>query len=124
MSDDIALRQEIRQSFDDIRRRIRSYTGLYSTEDLIRDVTHACDEMTMAIAHSHRLEEARSAVEDRCRRLAQVTDRFTTRDPVVIAASRAQAIAAVDALQDAIFQARKASVPVPRLGPLLRRRSL
>ena len=35
-------------------------------------------------------------VEERCRRLAQAADRFTQRDPAAIAASRAQAVAAID----------------------------
>ena len=71
-----------------------------------------------------RLQEARRLVEDRCRRLAQDTDRFALRDPAVIAVSRAQAMAAIDMLQDVVFEWRKARMKVPSSGRLLRRRSL
>ncbi len=123
MNSDTALRQEIRYSFNDVRSRIGSYTGLYSNEDLTREVLRACDQMLVLAARDPCLEEAKRVVEERCRRLAEVTDRFADRDPAVIAVSRAQAIAAVDLLQDAIFRLRRASAPVPRIGGLLRQRS-
>jgi hypothetical protein len=124
MSSDTALRQEIRHSLNDVRRWICGYSGLYSNENLTRDVLRACDEMTMQIEADPRLEEARRLVEDRCRRLARATDRFADRDPALIAASRAQAIAAIDLFQDAVFTLRKAHIPTQQLGGLLRRRSL
>jgi hypothetical protein len=46
------------------------------------------------------------------------------RDPATIAASRAQAFASIDVLQDALFEIRKAEIGSPRIGALLRRKSL
>jgi hypothetical protein len=124
MNSDIVLRQEIRHSLDDVRIRIRSYTGLYSSENLTHDVLRACDEMTRHIAPDPRLEEARLVIEGRCRRLTEVADRFSNRDPAVIAKARAQAIAAIDMFQDAVLRSRRASVPVPYSCGFLRKRSL
>ena len=124
MSSDTTLRQEIRHSIGCIRSMIDNYSGLYSGENLARDVLRFCDEMTDAGNPHPRLQEARRLVEDRCRRLAQDTDRFALRDPAVIAASRAQALAAIDRLQDVVFEWRKGRMPVPSSGRLLRRKSL
>ncbi|MEE1657152.1 hypothetical protein VB618_13165 [Microvirga sp. CF3062] len=124
MSSDTVLRQEIRYSIGYIRSMIDNYSGLYSGENLARDVLRFCDEMTDAGTPYPRLHEARRLVEDRCRRLAQDTDRFALRDPAVIAASRAQAMAAIDRLQDVVFEWRKARMNVPSSGRLLRRKSL
>ncbi|MBF9194708.1 hypothetical protein [Microvirga terrestris] len=124
MSSDTVLRQEIRYSLGYIRSMIDSYSGLYSGENLARDVLRFCDEMTGAETSHPRLQEAKRLVEDRCRRLVQDTDRFALRDPTAIAASRAQAIAAIDMLQDVVFEWRKARVTVPSSGGLLRRKSL
>ena len=123
MSSDIELRQEIRYSLGYIRSMIDNYSGLYSGENLTRDVLRFCDEMTDAGARHPRLQQARRLVEDRCRRLAQDTDRFALRDPAAIAASRAQAMAAIDILQDVMFEWRKARVTAPSPGRLLRRKS-
>jgi alkanesulfonate monooxygenase SsuD/methylene tetrahydromethanopterin reductase-like flavin-dependent oxidoreductase (luciferase family) len=124
MSSDTILRQEIRCSLGYIRSMIDNYSGLYSGENLARDVLRFCDEMTDAGVSHPRLQEARRLVEDRCKRLAQDTDRFALRDPAVIAASRAQAMAAIDRLQDVVFEWRKGRMPVPSSGRLLRRKSL
>jgi hypothetical protein len=124
MSSDTTLRQEIRYSIGCIRSMIDNYSGLYSGENLARDVLRFCDEITDDGTSHPRLQEARRLVEDRCRRLAQDTDRFALRDPAVIAASRAQAMAAIDRLQDVVFEWRKARTPVPSSGRLLRRKSL
>jgi hypothetical protein len=122
MSDDMVLRQEIRYSIGYIRSMIDNYSGLYSAENLTRDVLRFCDEMTCSGSPHPRLQEARRMVEDRCRRLAQATDRFAQRDPASIAASRAKAMAAIVMLQDAVFEARKSRMPVPSSGRLLRRK--
>lgn len=124
MSSDNLLRQEVRESLGDVRRRIRGFTGLYSDENLIREVLSACYEVAAGCRDDARMQNVMQIVTDRCRRLAYVTNRFADRDPVVISAVRAQAIAAVDLLQDAVFEARKSHLPAPRLGGLLRRRSL
>ncbi|MBD2746334.1 hypothetical protein IC232_06420 [Microvirga sp. BT688] len=124
MSSDTILRQEIRCSLGYIRSMIDSYSGLYSGENLEREVLRFCDEMTGIVTPHPRLQEARHLVEDRCRRLAQDTDRFALRDPAAIAASRAQAMAAIDMLQDVVFEWRKARMTVPSSGRLLRRKSL
>jgi hypothetical protein len=124
MSSDTVLRQEIRYSLGYIRSMIDSYSGLYPGENLARDVLRFCDEMTGIDAPHPRLQEARRLVEDRCRRLAQDTDRFAMRDPAAIADSRAKAIAAIDMLQDVVFEWRKAHMTVPSSGRLLRRKSL
>jgi hypothetical protein len=124
MSSDTLLRQEIRYSIGCIRSMVGNYSGLYPAENLARDVLRFCGEMT-EVGNSHpRLQEARRLVEDRCRRLAQDTDRFALRDPAAIAASRAQAMAAIDMLQDVVFEWRKARVTIPSSGRLLRRKSL
>ena len=124
MSSDTVIRQEIRYSLSYIRNMIDSYSGLYSGENLTREVLRFCDEMTDAEAPHPRLQEARRLVEDRCRRLAQDTDRFALRDPAAIAASRAQAMAAIDMLQDVVFEWRRARIAVPSSGRLLRRKSV
>jgi alkanesulfonate monooxygenase SsuD/methylene tetrahydromethanopterin reductase-like flavin-dependent oxidoreductase (luciferase family) len=124
MSSDTLLRQEIRYSIGHIRSMIDNYSGLYSGENLARDVLRYCDEMADAGTSYPRLQEARRLVEDRCRRLAQDTDRFALRDPAVIAASRAQVVAALDRLQDVVLEWRKAHMTVPSSGRLLRRKSL
>ncbi|SCY72994.1 hypothetical protein [Microvirga guangxiensis] len=122
MSDDNILRQEVRQSLYNVRRLIRSYSGLYAGEDLARDVLKACDEM--AGQSTPRLREALRTVQERCTKLVRDADRFSARDPATIAASRAQAFASIDILQDALFEMRKAETSNPRLGALLRRKSL
>ena len=124
MSDDRILRQEIRRSLSSVRNLIRSYSGLYSSEDLARDVIRACDEMAQSRQLTPRLQEARRIVQERCARLARDADRFSMRDPAAIAASRAQAFASIDLLQDALFEMRQAEIRPPRIGALLRRRSL
>ena len=124
MSSDTVLRQEIRYSLGYIRSMIDNYSGLYSGENLARDVLRFCDEMTDAGTQHPRFQEARRLVEDRCRRLAQDTDRFALRDPAAIAASRAQAMAAIDMLQDVVFEWRKTRMTMPSTGRLLRRKSL
>jgi len=124
MSSDIILRQEIRYSLGFVRDLIHNYSGLYSGENLTRDVMRFCDEMTSTEATCRRLREARLLVEERCKKLAQATDRFAERDPKRIAALRAQAVAAIDLLQDAVFEWHKARMPVPSSGHLLRRKSL
>jgi hypothetical protein len=80
--------------------------------------------MTSTEATCRRLREARLLVEERCKKLAQATDRFAERDPKRIADLRAQAVAAIDLLQDAVFEWHKARMPVPSSGHLLRRKSL
>jgi len=122
MSDDMVLRQEIRCSIGYIRSMIDSYSGLYSEENLTREVLRFCDEIAHPGSPHPRLQEARRIVEDRCRQLAQATDRYAQRDPASIAAKRAQAMAAIDVLQDAVFEARKSRMPVPSSGRLLRRK--
>ena len=124
MSNDTLLRQEIRSSLGFVRSMIDNYSGLYSGENLTRDVLRFCDEMTGSGAPNRRLQEARRLVEERCRRLAQATDRYAMRDPAVIAASRIQAMAAIDMLQDAVYEWHKAHMAIPSTGRLLRRKSL
>jgi len=124
MSDDSILRQDIRHSLSRARSLIRSYSGLYAGEDLAREVLRICDETAQAFHSTPRLKEARRVVQERCAKLVRDADRFSMRDPATIAASRAQAFASIDVLQDALFELRKAEAGVPRIGALLRRRSL
>lgn len=124
MSSDTILRQEIRFSLGFVRSMIDHYSGLYSGENLTRDVLRFCDEMTESEEQCSRVNEARRVVEERCRRLAQATDRFAPRDPASIAALRAQAVAAIDLFQDAAFEWHKARVRIPTSGRLLRRKGL
>jgi hypothetical protein len=123
MSHDDAARQGIRHLFESARAKIRIHTGLYSDEDLAGDVLLVCDEAMALVEPNPRLDEARSLVEERCWRLMQVADRFAEYDLSVIATARAQAMAAVDVLQDAVFEQRKASAAAPHLGYRLKRRS-
>jgi hypothetical protein len=124
MSSETIIRQEIRDSLGFVRSMIDHYSGLYSGENLTRDVLRFCDEMTTCEEPNYRLREARRIVEERCRQLAQATDRFAQRDPASIAALRAQAVAAIDMFQDAAFEWRKARTAIPSSGRLLRRKSL
>lgn len=123
MNDEAILRQEIRDSLSGVRGLIRSYSGLYSGEDLTRDVLKVCDEIARACPPTARLQEARRIVQERCAKLARDADRFSARDPATIAASRAQAFASIDTLQDALLDMRRAETAAPRIGALLRRRS-
>lgn len=124
MSNDTILRQEIRTSLSMVRALIKDYSGLYSAEDLTRDVLRVCDDVAVPVKAERRLEEARRIVAERCNRLAYTANRFSSRDPALIASSRAQAVAAIDALQDAIFELRRSCRPEPSPGPVLRRRSM
>jgi len=123
MHDDSILRQEIRNSLSRARSLIRSYSGLYSSEDLARDVLTVCDELARTLHPTPRLKEARRVIQERCAKLVRDADRFSMRDPLTIAASRAQAFASIDILQDVLFEMYKAEAGAPRIGPLLRRRS-
>ena len=124
MGSETLLRQEIRYSLGFVRSMIDHYSGLYSGENLTHDVLRFCDEMIVAEEPNSRLKEARRIVEERCRQLAQATDRFAQRDPAAIAAMRAQAVAAIDVFQDAAFECYKARTTVPSSGRLLRMKSL
>jgi hypothetical protein len=124
MSSETIIRQEIRDSLGFVRSMIDHYSGLYSGENLTRDVLRFCDQMTSTEDSNLRLREARRIVEERCRRLAQATDRFAQRDPAAIAAMRAQAVAAIDMFQDAAFEWHKARTVIPSSGRLLRRKSV
>ena len=114
--------QEIRKSSDDARIRVRAFTGLYTDEDLANDVLSICDDVLVHIGTSPRLDELRQEVEVRCQRLADVTNRFSSRDPAVIAAARMQVIAAIDQIQDAALERVMASSS-QGLPAVLRRRS-
>ena len=124
MSDDRLLREEIRRPLDGARSRIRRYTGLHPDEDLVREVLHMCNAVMARADADPRLREISETVMARCQRLAQVTNRFAERDLASIAKARAQAVAAVDMLQDVVFEWRKARMTVPSSGRLLRRKSL
>ena len=124
MSSETLLRQEIRYSLGFVRSMIDHYSGLYSGENLTRDVLRFCDEMATSEEPNFRLKEARRMVEERCRQLAQATDRFAQRDPASIAALRAQAVAAIDMFQDAAFEWHKRRAYTPSSGRLLRRKSI
>ncbi len=87
------------------RAYVSAFTGLYSDEDLAQEVLAACDEVVVVAGSSARLHELRRVVEARCRRLTEVTNRFSARDPVVIAAARVQVIVAIDQIQDAALEA-------------------
>lgn len=123
MGDERLLRQEIRLPLDDARTRIRRHTGLYPDENLTRDVLEICDEVLTWVAVNQTLHEAREAVEARCMRLAQVSDRFSERSLPTIAKARAQAIAAIDRLQDAILERRRFECRPRTETVLLRQRS-
>ncbi|HZH12311.1 MAG TPA: hypothetical protein VEZ24_18320 [Microvirga sp.] len=123
MSENSILPQEIGHSLNKVRGLIRSYSGLYCDEDLARDVLKLCDEAMRSPQPSTRVREVRRLVHECCVKLVRDADRFSIRDPALIARSRARAIAAVDMLQDALLEQAKADV-VPRSGSFLRRRSL
>ena len=124
MNSESLLRQEIRDSLGFVRSMIDHYSGLYSGENLTRDVLSFCDGMVRSGQPNSRLKEARRIVEERCRELALATDRFADRDPASIATMRAQAVAAIDVFQDAAFEWHKARAAMPSSGCLLRRKSL
>ncbi len=117
------LRNQIRSLLDAARGRVRAFTGLYSDEDLANEVLSACDEALVLAGTSPRLDELRQVVEARCQQLAEVTNRFSARDPVVIAAARTQVVIAIDQMQDAALGPLKAATTQRPQG-LLKRRSL
>ncbi|WP_243373485.1 hypothetical protein [Microvirga solisilvae] len=124
MNEDSILREEIRHSLRHLRLMIHSYSGLYAGEDLARDVLRTCDEIARPTQPSPRFKEARRLVQERCAKLAHDADRYSMRDPAMIAISRAKAVASVDMLQDALFELRKAERGAPRPGSYLKRPSL
>jgi hypothetical protein len=97
------LRESIRAPLEEARSSVRGFTGLYADENLILDVLSRCDAALATVSSSPALKELRSTIELRCRHLLSVSDRFTDRDPVRIAAARVHAIAAVDQLQEAVM---------------------
>ncbi len=117
------LRNQIRSLFDAARGRVRVFTGLYSDEDLANEVLSACDEALVLAGTSPRLDELREVVESRCHQLAEVTNRFSARDPVAIAAARMQVVIAIDQMQDAALEHLEAATSQRPQG-LLKRRSL
>jgi hypothetical protein len=124
MNDNAAFRHQIRSVLNGARAKIRNYTGLYADENLTSDVLGICENAMVRIARDPRLEQAKLIVEDRCSQLTQATDRFVPRDLAAISTTRAQAIAAIDALQDVVLELRKADDPALHLGPLLKRRGV
>ena len=98
------------------------FTGLYSDEDLANEVLSDCDEALVLIGTSPRLAELRQVVEARCQQLTEVTNRFSARDPAVIAAARMQLVIALDQLQDAALEHLMAATSQRPHG-LLKRRS-
>ncbi len=116
-------RQEIRSLLGTARGRVRAFTRLYADEDLANEVLSACDEALVLAGTSPRLDELRQVVESRCQQLAEVTNRFSARDPVVIAAARMQVVIAIDQMQDAALEHLEAATSQRPQG-LLKRRSL
>ncbi len=104
MKHDTRQRQEIGSAFNDARIRVRAFTGLYADEDLADEVLSICDEVLARVGTSPRLDQLRRVVEARCQGLTDVTNRFASRDPVVIAAARMQVIVAIDQIQDAALE--------------------
>lgn len=123
MGDDRMLRQEIRLPLDIARTQVRRHTGLYPDEDLTRDVLGICDEVLTFVPMTPNLRDAREAVEAGCIRLSQLSDRFSERNLTAISKARAQAIAAIDRLQDVLLERRRFECG-PRVEPVvLRQRS-
>jgi hypothetical protein len=122
-ADDRALRQEVKSALDGARTRIRSYTGLYTGENLTGDVLAICNTVAASVAPNARLREAIAAVDGRCGQLAAAADRFAERDLAAIAASRALAVAAIDMFQDVIVDLRKSALQTRGAGSLLKRRA-
>ncbi|MGO4574353.1 hypothetical protein [Microvirga sp. 2TAF3] len=120
---DTALRQNIRHMLQNVRSMIGSYTGLYGDENLTHDVLHTCDRIIAHVVPHTGLEEARRLVEERCQRLTQMADRFGERNLALISTARAQAIASIDVLQDAVLERCKGYDAAPHVGPVLRVRS-
>ena len=116
-------RERIRKLLDTIRGRVQVFTGLYSDEDLANEVLSVCDEVLVLAGTSPQLSELRQVVEARCHTLAEVTNRFSARDPAVIAAARMQVVVALDQIQDAALEHFNASTSQGPTG-LLRRRSV
>ena len=109
---------------DAARHVIRNFTGLHPDEDLGRVVLHLCDEVGNSTASDPRLKAARSNVESRCRYLAQVSDRFSERDPAVIAEARIRAIVAVDLFQDVVLDVCRSAGSCHPAGVVLRKRGV
>jgi len=124
MSEDGILRQDLRQALNDVRRLIQAYSGLYAGEDVVGDVLGACDRIAKTARSSPRFEEARRLVYERCAQLVSDADRFSMRDPASIARSRARALAAVDMLQDTLFDLFKTETRSLPQRSFLKRRSL
>ena len=114
-------RERIRKLLDTIRGRVQVFTGLYSDEDLANEVLFAFDEALVLAGTSPQLSELRQVDEARCHTLAEVTNRFSARDPAVIAAARMQVVVALDQLQDAALEHLQASASQLHTGFLKRR---
>jgi hypothetical protein len=114
------LQNQVRSLFDAVRDRVRVFTGLYSDEDLANEVLSVCDEVLVLAGTSPQLSELRQVVEARCHTLAEVTNRFSARDPAVIAAARMQLVVALDQIQDAALEHLQASASQRHTGLLKR----
>ncbi|MBZ6078086.1 hypothetical protein [Microvirga puerhi] len=123
MTNDNAWRRDIKHFLDGARYRVLHYTGLYSDEDLIGAVLHACREAAGSDLDLQ-LGAAKSIVEEHCRTLVRVADRFSARDFALIAASRARTLAAIDMFQDIVLQERRIQNAALGHGTLLKRRAL
>ncbi len=114
--------QEIRNRLRAARACAQAFTGLYGDEDLADEVLSACDEVLVLAGTSAHLQELRQGLEACCQHLADATNRFSARDPAVIAAARTQLIRAIDQFEEAALAHVKGALPLASRS-LLRQRS-
>ena len=123
MTDLTARAREIKRGLDRARNQILRYNGLYTDEDLIRDVLRTCHEAASGASPHPRLDATGRHVEARCKRLVHVADRFATRDIALMASARAQAVAAVDVFQDVVVEMLRADASQQIPFTLLKKRA-
>ncbi len=97
---------------------MRALTGLYADENLANEILSICDVVLVGVGTSPDLDQLRQDVGTCCERLADATNRYSCRDPTVIAAARVQVIVALEKIQDAALERLIGSPPSSSHGAL------
>src|SRR4051812_18263578 len=117
MAAETKLREMIVGSLNKARTKIRSYTGLYASDALVRDALAACDEVLQWIDIKEDFKEARRAVQNACQQLATAaTDRRSHEGAAVISKRRDDALEAIDQFQAGVFSRGTASMKAQHMG--------
>jgi uncharacterized protein (DUF2384 family) len=117
MAAETKLRETITATLNKARVRVRQYTGLYATENLVGEVLAAFDEVLQWIETKENFKESRRAVQHACHELVRVAaDRRTQEGGSVIARCREDTLEALDMFQADVFKRGTSSAKAQHLG--------